>query len=288
MLKSMTAFAREQVQHAAGVVSWEIRTVNHRYLDVNFRLPEIFRELEPVLREEVAKVLRRGKVDCALRYQPGSHVHYDIAVNESLVEKLQAALSQLSKTFEDAAATDLVDILRWPGVVQTIEADNSAIQKVVLQSFGKTMKSIDQTRKREGKQLKLFIEQRLEQIKEELKTVQKHLPGILKEQQNRLSLRFKEAKIELDASRVEQEMVMLAQKVDVSEELDRIQIHLKEVQRVLNAKEAVGRRLDFLMQELNREANTLGSKSIHQVTTYASVELKVLIEQMREQVQNIE
>ncbi|MGD9108397.1 MAG: YicC/YloC family endoribonuclease [Gammaproteobacteria bacterium] len=288
MIKSMTAFAKQQLQRKTGTVSWEIRSVNSRYLDINLRLPELFRQLEPKLREQVAKYLSRGKIDITLRYQAGESVNREIVVNRSMVKELKNALAKLEKMGLKAKFTDPLRILNWPGVMQVIEGDQSATVKNILTLFIKTLKDLDQTKIREGKNLKKFIEQRLAKMQIELAQVRKKVPGILKKQRENLLAKFNELKLEFDPKRLEQEMLFLAQKIDIDEELDRLDAHITETRRVLNQGGAVGRRLDFLMQEMNRESNTLGAKSISEITTKTSVELKVLIEQMREQVQNIE
>lgn len=288
MIKSMTAFAKQQMQRKSGTVSWEIRSVNSRYLDLNLRLPELFRQLEPKLREQVAKYLSRGKVDITLRYQVGESTSREVVVNRSMVKELQNALIKLEKMGLKSKFTDPLRILSWPGVMQVVEGDQSAMAKNILNLFVKTLKELEQTKAREGNVLRKFIEQRLAKMQSELVQVRKKVPDILKRQRENLLAKFNELKLEFDSKRLEQEMLFLAQKTDVDEELDRLDAHIAETRRVLNQGGAVGRRLDFLMQEMNRESNTLGSKSISEITTKTSVELKVLIEQMREQIQNVE
>lgn len=288
MIKSMTAFAKQQLQRKSGTINWEIRSVNSRYLDINLRLPELFRKLEPKLREQAAKYLSRGKIDITLRYQAGENADREIVVNRSMVKELKNALAKLEKMGLKAKFTDPLRILSWPGVMQVIEGDQSAITRNILTLFVKTLKDLDQTKIREGKNLKKFVEQRLSKIQAELTRVRTKIPGILKKQRENLLAKFNELKLEFEPKRLEQEMLFLAQKVDVDEELDRLGAHIAETRRVLGQGGAVGRRLDFLMQEMNRESNTLGAKSISEITTKTSVELKVLIEQMREQIQNIE
>ncbi|MGD9152682.1 MAG: YicC/YloC family endoribonuclease [Gammaproteobacteria bacterium] len=288
MIRSMTAFAKQQLQRKSGTISWEIKSVNSRYLDINLRLPELFRQLEPKLREQAAKYLNRGKIDITLRYQIGESADREIVVNRSMVKELKNALAKVERMGFAARFTDPLRILSWPGVMQVIEGDQSATSKNILNLFIKTLKDLDQAKIREGKNLKRFIEQRLSKMHAELAQVRKKVPGILKKQRENLLAKFNELKLEFDPKRLEQEMLFLAQKIDVDEELDRLGAHITETRRVLNQGGAVGRRLDFLMQEMNRESNTLGAKSISEITTKTSVELKVLIEQMREQIQNIE
>jgi uncharacterized protein (TIGR00255 family) len=288
MIKSMTAFAREQTQNSFGTVSWEIRTVNHRYLEVSFRLPDAFREYEPKFRELCSKHLNRGKIECSLRFHPGVDFSNDFEINASLLKSLSEAAETVRSIFDEDTPTDLVGILRWPGVLNSIEGDMSVVFKEAVSVFEKTLKSLTDMRQREGDHTKKFLEQRLKDIAKEVKEVRKHLPEIVKSQRERLLTKLEEMNAEYNKDRFEQELLYLIQRTDVAEELDRLDIHIEEVQKILNQKDAAGRRLDFLMQELNREANTLGSKSVSPITTRASVELKVLIEQMREQVQNIE
>lgn len=288
MVKSMTAFARKQMQQKEGTISWEMRSVNGRYLDMNFRLPEMFRELELKLREIASKYLQRGKFDATLRFQPGEIISNDIIVNNSMVEKLKQATSQIRDIIPEVRKIDPFRILNWPGVMQVVEGDKSKIFKVVLETFEQSLQELVQMKTREGEKLEKLIEQRLVSVASQVEEIREKMPEIISKQNENILAKFTELKIELDANRLEQEMVMFAQKTDISEEVDRLDAHVVEVRRTLQQKEAIGRRLDFLMQELNREANTIGSKSVSEFTTKASVDLKVLIEQMREQVQNIE
>lgn len=287
MIQSMTGFVRTQAQDVLGVVSWEIRSVNHRYLDLAFKLPERFRSLEAKLRELAAAHLSRGRVECQLRFQSVAASESDFQINEPLLQTLQQAYDRISTTFKEPVALNFVDLLRWPGVMQ-VSQENDLLDQLVLDQFEVAMQQLIEHRAREGEKLKALLEERLTQMQSELKKAHEALPSILVLQKQKLQHRFEEAQIQLDAERVEQEMVLLAQKIDVSEELDRLALHIEEVNRILAKDKPCGRRLDFLMQEFNREANTLGSKSISDITTTISLELKVLIEQMREQVQNIE
>lgn len=288
MIQSMTAFARSQSQGRCGSVVFEIRSINHRYLELVVRLPETLHALESPIRECMRRFVKRGKLECHLRYQPGEVEGTEITINTKLAEQLCHANEVVAKMLRNPAPVQPIEVLRWPGIFQIAELDLEAIQDEVLSVLEKGLEDLVEARGREGAELKELFLQRLEAMKEEIGKVRLRLPQILKEQRERLMARFKDAKVELDASRLEQELVFLAQKIDVAEELDRLDAHISEVRRVLKQGGMVGRRLDFLMQELNREANTLGAKSIDVDTTRASVELKVLIEQMREQVQNIE
>ncbi len=287
MPSSMTAFARQTIECDWGTAAWEVRSVNHRYLETNFRMPETVREIEMTLRELARKHLQRGKVDCSLQLNiaQGSG---NIAINDDLVTQCISACEQLAQKMSNPAQISPLDILRWPGALKEAEVDHDALKQTLASLFEKTLKQLKEGRQREGEKLQLLIEQRLDAIAEEVDKVRQQLPLLLAAQKQKIIDRLHEISDSLDSERLEQELVFLAQKADVDEELDRIDTHLTEIRRVLKRKEPIGRRLDFLMQELNREANTLASKSIASDTTQSSVELKVLIEQMREQIQNIE
>ncbi|WP_067515920.1 YicC/YloC family endoribonuclease [Endozoicomonas ascidiicola] len=289
MISSMTAFARVQVQEAWGSLAWEIRSVNHRYLEPHFRLPDQGRETEPQLREILRKQLKRGKVECTLKYQLMDQAQV-LELNRPILEKLSQAIQEVESRFASVAAVNPLEVLQWPGVQAVEELELKEINAAAVNSFKEAIKQLIQMRQREGNELKAFIETRLDNMGEEVKQLRVLLPSILKNQREKILDRLSEAKQELNPERLEQEMVILAQKMDVDEELDRLEAHFSEVRRTLNTsgQGAVGRRLDFLMQELNREANTLSSKSIHSGLTQSAVNLKVYIEQMREQVQNIE
>jgi len=284
----MTAFARQPIEKKWGTGAWEIRSVNSRFLETNFRLPEAFRFLEFKLRERLRKKLQRGKVDCSLRIDTSGVEAGELAVNDELAKSLLSAFTELQQISGVEQAPNLTRLLSWPGVIQSAEVDSEQMEAELLEGFEVAIEQLIVMRQREGESLTQIIQQRLDGMAEQVKMVREEMPAIILWQKNKLQARFEEAQIELDEQRVEQEMVLLAQKVDVDEELDRLDTHIKEVTRLMKKGGSIGRRLDFLMQELNREANTLGSKSINAKTTAASVELKVLIEQMREQIQNIE
>ncbi len=288
MIQSMTAFARSQGQGAWGSAVCELRSINHRYLEMSVRMPEALHELEALMRERVRHHIKRGKIECQIRYQPGDNGGSEITINLHLAEQLCRATETVGLMLKQAAPVNPVDILHWPGILKVAEVDLEIIQDAILQLLESGLIDLVEARAREGAELKVLFLQRLETMKSELSKVRERLPALIKGQRERLMARFADAKIELDAARLEQEIVIFAQKTDVSEELERIDTHISEVRRVLKAGGVVGRRLDFLMQELNREANTLGAKSVDVETTRASVELKVLIEQIREQVQNVE
>lgn len=288
MLKSMTAFARQQFAAEWGNVTWEIKSVNQRFLEPNFRMPESFRHLEFELRNVLRKRLNRGKLDCSLRIEMNPKHAGRMKLDQEMAQQLLTAHEELQVLAQDNQSADLVQLMRWPGLLQQEEADTDAMEKDVKQAFSQAVDQLIEVRQREGEALSDIIEQRLTGISEEVAKVEAQMPEVMKWQRERLINRFEEAKVELDPERLEQEMVFLAQKLDVAEELDRLNTHVTECLRLLKDKGPVGRRLDFLMQEFNREANTLGSKSINANITNSSVEIKVLIEQMREQVQNIE
>ncbi|WP_243633850.1 YicC/YloC family endoribonuclease [Motiliproteus coralliicola] len=284
----MTAFARRQSEQEWGTLIWEIRSVNHRYLEPHLRLPESFREIEGPLRERLRKRLQRGKVECTLRFQAAEAGEQQLNLNTEVAHQVRDAAQQLSDLLANPSPINPLELLRWPGVLKQNELDMKAIQKQALNQFDDAIKELIDNRLREGAELAQLINQRLDGIDNVVSQVREKLPEILEKQRQNILTRLEDARVELDPNRVEQEIVMLAQKADVDEELDRLDTHTGEVRRVLKQKEAIGRRLDFLMQELNREANTLSSKSIVAETTQCAVELKVLIEQMREQIQNIE
>lgn len=287
MIYSMTAFARRELKAEWGSAVWEIRSVNQRFLESYFRLPEQFRALEPVLRERFRKSLQRGKVECALRFTPNEASVGKLNLNENLAKQLMNAADWV-QSHGQSSGVNPVDILRWPGVIAAEETDIDTIQKEILAEFDLTLKDFIDARAAEGVNLKAMIEQRLDGIEQESAKVGTRMPEVITWQKDKILSRFEEAKLELDEGRIEQEMIMLAQKVDVAEELDRLNSHIGETRNILNKGGAIGRRLDFMMQEFNRESNTLGSKSIHADITQSAVEMKVLIEQMREQIQNIE
>jgi len=288
MIYSMTAFARRQLEEEWGSLTWEIRSVNHRYLETSIRLPETLRSMEPLVREAIRRKLQRGKIECQLRIQASEQRTAELVLNPALVTRLRDAAAAVREILPDAGAMSVAEILRWPDVIKEQDTDAEELQEQALGLFGEALEDLQQHRSREGQELGRFVEQRLQAIAGIVIELRGLMPEILRRQRDNLVTRLAELKDELDPGRLEQELVLIAQKADVDEELDRLDSHLKEVSRVLKADGQKGRRLDFLMQELNREANTLSSKSIVAETTRSAVELKVLIEQMREQIQNIE
>jgi uncharacterized protein (TIGR00255 family) len=287
MIFSMTGFARKELKAEWGTAVWEIRSVNQRYLETFYRIPENFRALEPSLRDRLRKKLQRGKVECALRMNFDDANTSDFTINEELATKLIEA-AKWTQTQGASGEVNPADILRWPGVMNTVEADMDGVQKELLALFDASLKEFIASRASEGENMKALIEQRLSAIENEAQNIESHMPEILEWQKDRIRNKFNEAKIELDDTRVEQEMILIAQKSDIAEEIDRLRSHVSETHKIMKQGGAIGRRLDFMMQEFNREANTLGSKSINAQVTKSAVELKVLIEQMREQIQNIE
>tara|TARA_R100001377_G_scaffold76430_1_gene53329 strand:+ start:1150 stop:2016 length:867 start_codon:yes stop_codon:yes gene_type:complete len=288
MVLSMTAFARKQSSIGQTLLVWEIRSVNHRYLETGFRFPEALRSLEPAVRDALRKTLARGKVDCQLRIETEGAQDNNLQIDEALVVKLNNASGEVLHLTGGGNALSVHEILKWPGVLLESQALPEDLETHALALFKQTLTELIDTRKREGEELYGFVSKRLAAIREIVASIGARMPEIIAAQQQSLRDRLEALKVELDGPRLEQEIVMYAQKWDIDEELDRLEAHLNEVERVLELKEPSGRRLDFLMQELNREANTLSSKSIVSETTHNAVDLKVLIEQMREQIQNIE
>ncbi len=287
MIHSMTAFARAEQAGAHGTLIWEVRSVNHRYLEPHLRLPDTFRDLEGAVREALRKGLSRGKVECTLRFAEDA-TNRSMQVDSHRASQLIAAAESVAALIKQPAPINPLEVLSWPGVLVGDSADPKVLNDAALKLFNATLTELKSGRQREGEELARLINERLDAITEETATLRSQVPQMLAAQRQKILDRCAEMRAELDPQRIEQEMVLLAQKSDVAEELDRLGTHVSEVRRVLKAGGAAGRRLDFLMQELNREANTLGSKAFDTRSTQAAVNLKVLIEQMREQVQNIE
>ncbi|MDT3308662.1 YicC/YloC family endoribonuclease [Shewanella vaxholmensis] len=287
MIQSMTAYARIEHKAQWGTASWEIRSVNQRYLETYLRLPEQFRSFEPVLRDRLRKRLSRGKVEVNLRYELADNSNNELQLNQALAKQLLGAANWL-KQEAGQGEVNLTDILRWPGVLASGEQDMDAIGADLMTAFDSAIDQFIEARGREGEAIKDMLLSRLDGVSEQIAVVREHMPTVMLYQREKLTNRLAEIKGELDPARIEQEMVLLAQKQDVAEEMDRLEAHVAEARRILKKGGSEGRRLDFMMQEFNRESNTLASKSISSEITSAAVELKVLIEQMREQIQNIE
>ncbi len=289
MIHSMTGFASVESQTPFGRLVWEIRSVNHRYLEIGLRLPEDFRALEPAIRDLLGAQLSRGKVDLTLRY---TH-HLDsgeseLMLNTDLAQRVLALHRELQELSRLPQEINLSDLLRWPGLVSERPPDSESLHKAALALLADAVAELKASRGREGEKLLALIRERLDGVSAAVKDVRGWLPEIREALRQRLLTRVADLPQPLDPGRLEQEVAFLVQKMDVDEELDRLDAHVIEARRVLETDEPVGRRLDFLMQEFNRESNTLSSKSVDKRSTQAAVELKVLIEQMREQVQNIE
>lgn len=287
MILSMTGFARVERQIPAGQLSWEIRSVNHRYLDVQFRLPEELRALEPNLREIVRGTLHRGKIEAALRFTADASTTSGLEVDTERLTALQRALRRVEEVADTRAPTTL-DVLQWPGIVCTHGLDMAPVAEAAQALFDAAIAAFQATREREGTRLAAFLVERLDALDRLVTEVRKRAPQVHDAWLERLKAKLVELGVEADPARLAQEAVISAQRLDVAEELSRLTGHVEEVRAVLKRDEAVGRRLDFLMQELNREANTLASKSQDEDMTRHAVDLKVLIEQLREQVQNVE
>ena len=289
MVYSMTAYASKNVSLPGGFIAhWEIRSTNHRYLEVSFKLPPLQGDLEYRLRENLRKIIARGKVDCFLKLDAVENNKRELNIDFNLVEQLVVASQKISARFPVNADIAVFDILRMPSVVCLPEADLSALEISLQASFLTAMQDLAETRAREGEKLGGYIEERLVKMHERLNSIKGRLPEIEKITRLKFYEKVNDLQIETDKSRFDQAVANLIQKTDISEELDRLTAHLIEVERVLKDEKVMGRRLDFLMQELNRESNTVGSKAIDTLTVQDAITFKVLIEEMREQIQNIE
>ncbi len=289
MIRSMTGFARAQAQHELGSLVFEVRSVNHRYLEVGLRLPEEFRALESGVRERVAARLARGKVDVGLKYQKAGDATAGFAVNDGLVAALGTAGQTIDAAWPAALAPLTTgDVMRWPGVLTEVARDLAPLHEAALALLDQALDELVAHREREGARLAKMLRERLDGVAGEVRGLRARVADLSGLLMNKMRERVAALDVAADEARLEQEVALLAQKADVAEELDRLDSHVAEGRDALSRDEPVGRRLDFLMQEFNREANTLASKSHDAESTRASVELKVLIEQMREQVQNVE
>ena len=288
MVHSMTAFSRQQLEREWGSLTWEIRSVNHRYLEPSVRLPENFRSLENPIRKQLRDKLYRGKIECQLRLRTLESNQIDWRLNLDLISQLTKTNSEINKIIKGDYQLSSLDILKWPGVISDQFTDEEIFNKEAMGLFEKALNDLMVVREREGESLRDALFKRIALVQGIIDSIKAKMPSIILKQKENLLTKLEDLKAEFEPARLEQEITMLAQKADVDEELDRLNSHLQEVKRVLDSSGQIGRRLDFLMQELNREANTLSSKSIVVETTQSAVELKVLIEQMREQIQNIE
>jgi uncharacterized protein (TIGR00255 family) len=284
----MTGFARESAETSLGTLTWEIRAVNHRYLDVQFKLPEDLRPKEQDFRQQASAVQGRGKIECGLYFRRAVDQQKEMQIDKDLVELLGRRISELSAKLPATAAINPVEILRWPGVMKQPEIDAEPLFEEASNLLNLALQAINEMRRSEGCRIEEMLETRCADIQSIAKTVRARMPEVLAATRAKQKERIEKLDVEADPARLEVELALVAQKIDVDEELDRLESHLVEIRDAIGGDKAVGRRLDFLMQELNREANTLGSKSADTETTKAAVDLKVLIEQMREQIQNVE
>ena len=288
MLHSMTGFARQSAESKIGTLTWELRAVNHRYLDVQFRMPDELRPSEQVFHQQVTAVLHRGKVDCVLHFRRAFDQQTELQLNDELVALVGRRVSEMAATISDLAPLNPLDLLRWPGIVQQSDVDVEPLLSAAGALLGQTLDSMAAMRASEGERLAEMLHSRCDDIDALARSVRERMPQVLEAVNGRQRERIERLDVVADPARLEVELALIAQKLDVDEELDRLDSHVTEIRGIVGNGGAVGRRLDFLMQELNREANTLGSKSADPETTKAAVELKVLIEQMREQIQNVE
>jgi uncharacterized protein (TIGR00255 family) len=284
----MTGFARAERTTPAGLLAWEIRSVNHRYLEVGLRLPEELRGSEPEFRRAIGAVARRGKVDASFYVRPGPSSGRELALDEELLERLVEKAAVLRKRLGAQGRIDAVDLLRWPGVVREAERDAAPLAAAAMDLLAEALAAFTVSRTSEGERIAQMLATRAAQVAVIVDDVGARLPEVQARIRAKLGERLASLDTEVNPERFEQEVALLLQKMDVAEELDRLRSHVEELAATLASGEAVGRKLDFMMQEFNREANTLSSKSQDVETTKKAVELKVLIEQMREQVQNVE
>lgn len=288
MLQSMTGFAREAAESSFGTLTCELRTVNHRYLDVQFRLPDELRPREVEFRQQIAAAIKRGKVECSLHLRRALHENEELKLNHELVRQLSARVKELSELLPETRPLDPVDMLRWPGVIQEPDIDTEPLFATAADLLATTLSALNEMRSNEGGRIAEMLKTRCAEILDIAAGIKQRMPEVLGAVRAKQQERIDNLNIDADPARLETELALIAQKLDIDEELDRLVSHVSEIRTVLKKSEPVGRRLDFMMQELNREANTLGSKSADTKTTRAAVDLKVLIEQMREQIQNVE
>jgi uncharacterized protein (TIGR00255 family) len=288
MIRSMTGFARRERQDSFGTLVCELRTVNHRYLEISLRLPEELKGLDNEVRQTIGAALRRGKVDANLYLKSAAGAQRKLDIDTGLLDEVLARLEQVRARMSASASVSPLDLLRWPGIVREADADAAPLLAAALELLRGSLNELNETRAREGQRIRELLQSRCTAMGALVVAVKARLPGISQRLRDRIVERIGQLGITPDSERLEQELVMYAHKMDVDEELDRLTGHITEVLAVLDSSEPAGRRLDFLMQELNREANTLSSKSQDVETTRAAVDMKVMIEQMREQVQNVE
>jgi len=287
-IRSMTGFASVRRRFGDTEIAWEVKTVNHRYLEISPRLPRDWNNVEPALREHIAAKLNRGKVDCSLKLEYASKGAASLCVNKVVLAQLDEAMNEVQREVHGLAQANVMDVLNWTGVLVSETEDVDGLKKAALDVLNEVLDELVAYRLREGASLKAVMLSRCDGLEKAAAEVAKKLPQVREHWRNRLLARIEELDVEVDPARVEQELLFTAQKMDVAEELDRLAIHIQEVRSTLESDKSIGRRLDFLMQELNRETNTLSAKSVDGAVTQLTVDMKVFIEQMREQVQNIE
>ena len=288
MIYSMTGYAVATKEIPHGSLSLELRAVNSRYLDIQFRMPDEFRMLEPAMRKILTAQLNRGKIECRINFSMLSSVEYPQHINSELFLKLLELNQSVLSALPEARSLGVADVLKWPGILENDSLSAEDLHQICIELLDSTLKDFLATRAREGEILKKLLLERLSQMRQLIITVLPRIPALLTAFQKKLRSRIKDAELNPEDDRIHQELSIFANKIDIDEELSRLQTHLDEVERILEKGGSVGKRLDFLMQELNREANTIGSKSIDVEISRISIELKVLIEQIREQVQNLE
>jgi uncharacterized protein (TIGR00255 family) len=284
----MTGFARQSTETELGTLTWELRSVNHRYLDIQFKIPDELRPREAEFRQQVAALLKRGKVECALHLKRSGAVSQQLELDIELIELIGHRIDDLKVKLNDIGHVDPIDLLRWPGVIRQPDVDIGPLFEHATAALDLALDALTTMRRSEGERIGTMIASRCDDIDALAKGVSERMPSVLEAARQKQRDRLEKLDVDADPGRLEVELALIAQKLDVDEELDRLQSHVTEIRDVLTSDEPVGRRLDFLMQELNREANTLGSKSGDTGTTRAAVDLKVLIEQIREQIQNVE
>lgn len=288
MIASMTGFASVSRETEAGSILLEIRSLNHRYLDIQFRLPDELKFLEPVIREKLSGEMSRGKVECRLSISSQSAMESERAIDGAVLEKLSRWNNEIRNRIPEASSLSVSDVLAWPGIFGTENLPQEALRETLGELLDAGLEEFSATRRREGEKLKAVLLERMNEIEKRVNEVAPRIPGLIAAFQEKLVLRLKDAMVNLEDERIRHEIALFAAKIDVDEELSRLKAHLEEMHRILEKGGVAGKRLDFLMQELNREANTLGSKSSDMEVSRIAMEIKVLIEQMREQIQNIE
>ena len=288
MILSMTGFGRTDFEKGSVTGFLEIRSLNHRHLDISVKLPETLRPFEKTARELIKARVNRGKIDCHLNFETKKKPEESLEIDDSILRNIAAINTRLSREFKKDLEINLIDLMKWPGIFSARDISFEGNEEVLSELFNNTLEELLSTRKSEGQSIKKALEQKLESFEKSFSLIADLTPKNLEGARNRLHSRLKQLKEDIDHTRVEQEVIILIQKLDISEELDRIESHVKEMKKVLFRKEPIGRRLDFILQELARETNTLGAKSNNMDISAATIEMKVLLEQLREQVQNIE